>query len=63
MYVCLCKGITEKELEERGKHSSLPAKKVCSRMGVGTDCGSCMAYATEVLEKLQPEKKNQTQKS
>lgn len=50
MYICLCKAVTDKDLESlfnTGKLSSL--KEACNRLGVGSDCGTCLLKADEFI--------------
>jgi bacterioferritin-associated ferredoxin len=52
MYICICKGITEKHIEDAitTRNSGHP-KEVLKALGVGSDCGSCVEEAVlRVLE-------------
>ncbi|MBL7664832.1 MAG: (2Fe-2S)-binding protein [Bacteriovoracaceae bacterium] len=53
MYLCICKGITEEQFETAFEHSGGNFKDVCSRLGVGTDCGICVedAYKKAVTKR------------
>lgn len=46
MYVCICKGITEKQVQEviTSRNSNNP-KEVLKALGVGSDCGTCVEDA------------------
>lgn len=48
MYICLCKGITDKQVKEVAKYSH-SAKDVAKKLGLGTDCGTCMQAAIELI--------------
>ncbi len=53
MYVCICKGITEKHLQEvitsRPSHNS---KDILKALGIGSDCGTCVEDAiNSILQK------------
>lgn len=53
MYVCICKGITEKQIQEavNSRTSSNP-KDILRSLGVGSDCGTCVEDAVKsCLEK------------
>ena len=51
MYICSCKGITEKQIRDACRVAKGSKKDVLKRLGVGTDCGTCMEWAiTRVLE-------------
>ncbi len=46
MYVCICKGITEKQLREAvSVRKGQSAKDVMKTLGVGSDCGTCVEDA------------------
>ena len=49
MYVCLCKGINEKQINQgiAAGHSSLRALQ--EALGAGVDCGRCSEYIQEML--------------
>lgn len=51
MYICLCKGITDKQLEEAQKNSK-SFRDVCKSLGLGTDCGACVREAIDVMNKF-----------
>ncbi len=50
MYVCICKGITEKQIQEAitSRNSHNP-KEILKALGVGTDCGTCVEDAVKTL--------------
>ncbi len=50
MYVCICKGITEKQIQEAitSRNSKNP-KEILKSLGVGTDCGTCVEDAVKTL--------------
>lgn len=50
MYVCICKGITEKQIQEAvtSRNSNNP-KEILKALGVGTDCGTCVEDAVNTL--------------
>ncbi len=50
MYVCICKGITEKQVREAvtSRNSNNP-KEILKALGVGTDCGTCVEDAVKTL--------------
>ena len=53
MYICLCKGITDKQIKKEleGKNPG-QFKEVCSKLGVGSDCGTCMLRSEELLNEV-----------
>ncbi|ANV85286.1 glycoprotein [Picosynechococcus sp. PCC 7003] len=50
MYVCLCRGITEKQIRQAAEQQSCSMKELSSVMGVGMDCGTCLEYAAQLLQ-------------
>lgn len=50
MYVCICKGITEKQIQEAvtSRHTNNP-KEILKALGVGSDCGTCVEDAVKTL--------------
>lgn len=50
MYVCICKGITDKQIQEavtsRNTHNP---KEILKALGVGSDCGTCVEDAVKTL--------------
>jgi bacterioferritin-associated ferredoxin len=50
MYICICKGITEKQIQDAvtSRHSSSP-KEILKALGVGSDCGTCVEDAVKTL--------------
>ena len=50
MYVCICKGITEKQIQEAvtSRKSNNP-KEILKSLGVGSDCGTCVEDAVKTL--------------
>ncbi len=50
MYVCICKGITEKMLSEQLSATNYNEKLVLKNLGIGDSCGICV---TDCLKKIQ----------
>lgn len=50
MYVCICKGITEKQVQEAvTSRSSNNPKEILKALGIGSDCGTCVEDAVKTL--------------
>jgi bacterioferritin-associated ferredoxin len=50
MYICICKGITEKQiLEAVTTRSCTNPKEILKSLGVGQDCGTCVEDAVKTL--------------
>jgi bacterioferritin-associated ferredoxin len=50
MYICICKGITDKQIQEAvtSRNSNNP-KEILKALGVGSDCGTCVEDAVNTL--------------
>lgn len=50
MYICICKGITEQQIiDEISKAPAHSSKDVLKRLGLGSDCGTCLIDAIDNL--------------
>lgn len=56
MYVCICKAITEKQIEEAAQTAS-SLSEVCKKLGVGSECGLCLTDVN-ALQKFKPNQQN-----
>jgi bacterioferritin-associated ferredoxin len=50
MYVCICKGITERDIHEAVEQGISSLEKLCEVTSVSKDCGCCADYACKVLQ-------------
>jgi bacterioferritin-associated ferredoxin len=50
MYICICRGITEKQVQEAviSRNSNNP-KEILKALGIGLDCGTCVEDAVSSL--------------
>lgn len=49
MYVCICKGISDKDIEKAMiTHSS--TRDILKSLGVGSDCGQCVIDAIDLIK-------------
>lgn len=49
MYVCICKGITDKDIKNvMTTHQN--TKDILKALGVGSDCGQCIIEAIELIK-------------
>ena len=51
MYVCICKGVTEKQVQQAAENGCRSIREVRLCLGVGSQCGKCVNHACKVLEK------------
>ena len=50
MYICICKGITEEKIRSAIKHSHSPnTRDILKKLGVGTDCGTCLLHSIDKI--------------
>ena len=52
MSICICKGITEKQVEEASLTTS-SISEVCKKLGVGSECGVCLSDAIDSFKSKQ----------
>ncbi len=50
MYVCLCNGITDRDIEQAVADGALTLNEVKHRLGVSSQCGSCAETAQQVID-------------
>ncbi len=49
MYVCICHGVTEKDIQKAAKAGASSLQEVKEMTGCATGCGTCADTAIEVL--------------
>ncbi|QKT03675.1 bacterioferritin-associated ferredoxin [Ectothiorhodospiraceae bacterium 2226] len=49
MYVCLCQGVTDRQIRAAAEDGARTVRDLNRRLGVGTGCGKCTSCAREVL--------------
>jgi len=49
MYVCICKGVTDRDIQEAASRGLRTLKDLRRELGVASDCGKCASCAREVL--------------
>jgi bacterioferritin-associated ferredoxin len=50
MYICLCNGITERQIHEAVKDGVSTFRQLQHELGVATCCGQCSQCAHQVLD-------------
>lgn len=50
MYVCLCHGVTDRDIREAVCQGASRLRDLSRDLGVGTQCGKCACYANMVLK-------------
>jgi bacterioferritin-associated ferredoxin len=51
MYVCLCKGITDRQIRDAVADGAANLQQVRHRLGVARQCGKCACVAKSVIER------------
>lgn len=49
MFVCICKNITMKDLEETASKHAFDSTAIFQELGLGSDCGICLQTAIDTL--------------
>ncbi|GIX29534.1 MAG: hypothetical protein KatS3mg124_0006 [Porticoccaceae bacterium] len=51
MYVCVCNGVTERQIRQEVAAGARRLEDLQDRLSVATCCGQCRDYALELLER------------
>ena len=49
MYVCICKQITERDIQTSVDNGACSFKDIRGELGVGTECGECKQHARQCI--------------
>lgn len=49
MYVCLCTGVTDREIREAAANGVSSMRQLGKELGVGRQCGRCASMARDIL--------------
>lgn len=55
MYVCLCQGVTDRQIREAVGEGACTMRKLRMELGVASSCGRCAQYAKQVLDEARDE--------
>ena len=50
MIVCVCRGVSERQVEAVVAEGATTADQVAQACGAGTDCGACRFMVAEIVE-------------
>ena len=50
MYICICNGITDREIRQSAASGVCSISELECSLGVGVSCGRCREAAAEILE-------------
>jgi bacterioferritin-associated ferredoxin len=56
MYVCLCNGVTERDVNEAIAAGASTAEEVAYCTGAGTRCGTCRPVVAAMLDRAEDER-------
>lgn len=51
MYICVCKGITDRDIHEAALNGAIKMRDIRIGLGVSEQCGVCACHAKIVLDK------------
>ncbi len=58
MFVCLCKGVSDKKIQALIEAGASSVKDVMQSCQAGSDCGSCICQLRQMLEESRESKIN-----
>ena len=50
MYICLCNGVTDRQIRQCAKSGVCSMSELECSLGVGVSCGRCREAAVEILQ-------------
>jgi bacterioferritin-associated ferredoxin len=50
MYVCVCNGVTDRQVREAAENGCRSVAELTMRTGAGATCGTCLDLAAEILD-------------
>ncbi len=50
MYVCVCYGVTDKQVKKAVEDGAVDLKALQKALNVGTQCGKCIRMTLEVMQ-------------
>jgi bacterioferritin-associated ferredoxin len=60
VYVCICNGVTERQIREAAANGVRNVAELTMRTGCGASCGSCIDTAVALLEENAHENERQS---
>ena len=52
MYVCICNGVTERDIRQAAEAGCRSMAELTMRTGCGATCGTCVDAATALLDEV-----------
>jgi bacterioferritin-associated ferredoxin len=56
VYVCICNGVTERQIREAAENGCRTVAELTMRTGCGATCGTCLDTAVAVLDSVHGER-------
>lgn len=53
MYVCLCKAVTDRDIQEAAENGCRSVRELGEAFGLGLQCGRCARMARDILKEHQ----------
>ena len=50
MYVCICNGVTDRQIREAAEAGCDSVSEMTMRTGAGASCGSCLGLVAELID-------------
>jgi bacterioferritin-associated ferredoxin len=63
MYICICKGITEKMLVDQLAITNRNEKEILKNLGIGDSCGVCVIDCLKKIQEIHPLSDSQSHNS
>ncbi len=51
MYICVCKGVTDRDIHEAALNGAIRMRDIRIGLGVSAQCGVCACHAKMVLDR------------
>jgi bacterioferritin-associated ferredoxin len=58
MFVCVCKGITDKDIRDAVNQGEQSIKSIKETLGVASQCGGCFTLAKQIIDNQLTENSN-----
>jgi len=52
VYVCICNGVTDRQIREAVENGCASVSELTMRTGCGATCGSCLDMAAGMIEEM-----------
>jgi bacterioferritin-associated ferredoxin len=56
LYVCICNGVTDRQIREAAASGVRSVAELTMRTGCGATCGTCLETAADILDAHAPER-------